>query len=370
MPCQCRNLKLFCNTASVKPLPPHVPAEKASKFKCDLDIVANVILEGRTTDGLQCLPYRSIEQAAGENPIIDDIMKKMKCPSYQALWTNLLKAHPGLRKTKLNVKGTREPGQAQSAAQQLLGKVPMKFAHDLHDAHPLTRRVLADGFEYYYKWDQLQKNVGLDAGKIEPQIWVKAQVGITQLGAPRNPICYQLLMRTVCFFTHVPTDHNLNLTEPFIQVGRCPTLMFYVFGSTEIGSFVLTTANGSQAAASAQLGLQRWTDNLPDAMKEAIIARRYGNSPAAVEKFKQGSEENKMQASTMFPTDSTDFTADRFTTDGFLVRSKNSNTYTSMLCTCIFKSCNSLSIIFGTRIDSLNISTRCCFNNTSFLLSL
>ena len=197
MLCHCRNLDLLCRTGSLQPLPPHLPAEKASKFKNELDIVANVILEGRTSHGLQCLPYRSIEQAARDHPVIGDIMTKMNCKSHQALWDNLVNAHPGIRKTKLNIKGTREPLQAQSAARQLLGEVPMKFAHDTHDAHPLTRRVLADGYAYHYTWDQLQDCVKLDAGKIEPQVWVKAQVGITQLGAPRNPICYQLLMQTV-----------------------------------------------------------------------------------------------------------------------------------------------------------------------------
>lgn len=187
----------MCETASLLALPPHVPAEKASKVKDDLNTVANIVKEGRTSCGLQSIPYRCLEQAAADHPIINDIKDKMNCPNYTAMWAHLVKAHPGLRVTKLNIKGTREPVQAQNAAMQLIGRVPMKFEPKKYNAHPLTRRVLKSGYNYFYTWNQLQTCVKLDAGKIDPQEWVKAAVGITQLGAPRHAISYQLLMKTV-----------------------------------------------------------------------------------------------------------------------------------------------------------------------------
>ena len=98
-------------------------------------------------------------------------------------------------------------------------------------------------------------------------------------------------------------------------------MMFYAFGSAAIGSFLLTTANGSRAAASAQAGLMNWTDYLSDDAKAAIISRWYGNTPEAVEKFKHASDENMQKALAMFPSDSSQFKAENFTTDGFLVRS-------------------------------------------------
>lgn len=81
-----------------------------------------------------------------------------------------------------------------------------------------------------------------------------------------------------------------------------------------LGSLLVTMANGSKAAASAQNGLQRWTDLLSDSTKEAIMARQYGNSPEAMQKFKAAHPEKAAQ---MFPEGPPD--ASKFTTDGFLV---------------------------------------------------
>lgn len=176
---------------------------RTCKHKDILAAVHNVLLEGRRSEGLQCLPFRSVEHAARSDPFIHDAMKAMNVPSYTALWYNLQIAYPGLKKTALNVKGTREHDQARRAAQQILGWIAVRFIDQAstYDAHPLTRRVLDPAYQYFFTWEQIVRNVFLDGGKVEPAMWIKGQKGITQVGAPRNPICYQLLMRTVCCTT-------------------------------------------------------------------------------------------------------------------------------------------------------------------------
>lgn len=193
----CRQAQHLVTTGSVLPLPPHQPAEKPSKHYPVLQEVHAFLLEGRTTAGVPCLPFRSLQQAAKYSPLIHNAMEAMNIKTYGSLWVNLQKAFPGLKKTALNVKGIRDAAQAQTAAKRLLGREPMEFVKTVHDAHPLTRRVLDLNYRYFYTWSQIQKNVFLDGGKIEPQVWVRMQKGITQVGARRHPICYQLLMKTV-----------------------------------------------------------------------------------------------------------------------------------------------------------------------------
>ena len=92
--------------------------------------------------------------------------------------------------------------------------------------------------------------------------------------------------------------------------------MFYIMGSAVLGSLVMTTANGSQAAKSVQHGLLRWTDRISDADRLYIMKRRYGNEPEAIQKFRMS---NPQQAEHMFPEDLTVLDPKDFTTDGFLV---------------------------------------------------
>lgn len=153
------------------------------------------------SEGLQCLPFRSVEHAAKFSPVIDEAMKAMNIKNYAALWYHLQIAFPGLKKTSLNVKGARDHVQARRAARQLLGRIPVVFKDTIHDAHPLTQRVMDPGYEYYFTWEQVEQNLFLDGGKIDPPMWIKGQKGITQLGAPRHPICYNLLMRSVSYST-------------------------------------------------------------------------------------------------------------------------------------------------------------------------
>ena len=93
--------------------------------------------------------------------------------------------------------------------------------------------------------------------------------------------------------------------------------MFYVAGSAQYGTVVLTTASGSQAAESAQKDLKRWTDRLTPAERHAIMTRRYGNTKDALDKFR---ESNPEQAEQLFPDDVSRLSAADFNTKGFLVR--------------------------------------------------
>lgn len=94
-----------------------------------------------------------------------------------------------------------------------------------------------------------------------------------------------------------------------------PKVMFYAFGSAALGSLVLTTANGSKAAKSAQEGLQKWTDDAPPAVKEEIMRNNYGNSPQAMQKLKAA---HPLKYAELFPDGPVD--AKNFREEGFLVR--------------------------------------------------
>lgn len=305
------------------PLPPHLPKEKASKHLDILTAVREVLLEGRTSQGLQCLPYRSLEQAARYSTVIDAAMKAMNVESYRALWDLLTTAFPGLAKTCLNVKGGREPVQARSAAKQIVGWHFVQFhtKRTIYDAHPLTRRVLDPDYQYLFTWEQIERNLFLDGGKIDPPMWIRSQKGITQLGAPRHPICYQLLMRTVCCtlcqHLQILAMMVLYMVLYMVQVGQVPRVMFYVFGHAVLGCLLLTTANGSQAGNNVQTGLLRWTDTLSPAVKRSIMQNKYGCCDEVVEELR---EKNPVKAEELFPADPSKLHEDNFNPQGFLVR--------------------------------------------------
>ena len=94
-----------------------------------------------------------------------------------------------------------------------------------------------------------------------------------------------------------------------------PKVMFYAIGSAALGSLVLTTANGSKAAESAQEGLPKWTVDVPPAEKEAIMRDNYGNSPESMQKLKAADPEKYAK---LFPDGPIDIR--NFTEEGFLVR--------------------------------------------------
>lgn len=183
----CRQAVHLVTHGSILPLPPHLPTEKATKHLETLQKVYDVLMAGWMTNGLHKMPFRDLEHAARHSDVIDEAKKAMGCPSYRALWDLLTTAFPGLRKTSLNVKGPRDHDQARDAANQILGNKPMRFSQG-HARHPLTRRVLGPNFKYYYSHKQLKRNVFMDAGKADPPAWAKQVKGITQLGAPRDPI--------------------------------------------------------------------------------------------------------------------------------------------------------------------------------------
>lgn len=265
------------------------------------------------------MPFRSLEQAAKYSPIIEEAMVALNVKTHASLWSNLRTAFPGLKKTALNVKGTREAGQARKAARRILGREPMYFNPKIHQGHPLTRRVMDPAYEYTFTWQQVQRNVFLDGGKVDPQAWVKSQKGITQLGAARTPICYNLLMKTVSDTTACcccsPLTHCFH-DAAMVQVGMAPKVMFYIFASAVTGTLLVTAANGSKAADSVQAGLQRWTDKIDDETKLAIMKMHYGSSEKAVQKFRKASPQ---EAAKIFPVDQSELVPQKFTGEGFLV---------------------------------------------------
>ena len=104
----------------------------------------------------------------------------------------------------------REPKQAQEAAKQITGEVPMKFPYVTEDPilehHPLMQRFLDPAFQYFFKFTQLVWNVFLDATKIEPQRWARQRTGIVYKGSPVADI-------------HVAPTHSLlklSVRTPFV----------------------------------------------------------------------------------------------------------------------------------------------------------
>ena len=215
----CRTFERFLETASLKSKHGLLPGWKATKHKQLLGLLATKLVEGCTTDNMEVMPYTSLEQAAAMDPAVDEIRDAVKVQSYDSLWRLLLQAHPGFKKTKLHMVGQRDPVQAQQAAKQLCGKVPMQFDHILKDKgdmqhHPLLQRVLCASFVYTYRHAQLLWNVFLDAGKSEPQAWVKSHTAITHLGVHYERVRHQLL--------------NLNVQAPTYSSEPCPVSKCYI----------------------------------------------------------------------------------------------------------------------------------------------
>jgi len=166
--------------------PPNMEKYKASKFYHLLKKVADILDEGTVSQGLQSMPYNTLEGAAKENPVIDEICEALGVTSYQSLWRLLVQAFPDFKKSKIYMIAFREPVQAQQAAEQLLGQRPVCYEYVTKDSvlqhHPLLQRFMQPGFQFFYKWTQLWLNVFLDAGKIEPERWAKQRTAIIRKG--------------------------------------------------------------------------------------------------------------------------------------------------------------------------------------------
>lgn len=159
--------------------------------------ILRLIEQGREWEELGKHPWRSLEEMAEAHPMVVDAMYLLNCTTYPSLWRLLRQAQPGLRKSVMLIKGSREPVQAQQAARQILGWDPMVFVARVHNAHPRTRRVLDGNYVYHYKYEQLEDNVYIDAGKAEPKKWVMSQRVITSSGYTQRALTSALIMKSV-----------------------------------------------------------------------------------------------------------------------------------------------------------------------------
>ena len=178
-----------------------MPMGKAAKHYGLLNQVKDILVGGYMTSGFQNVPFRSLEQAARFHPVIDTACDVMKQTSYTSLWNMLIQTFPKLGMTSISMIGERKPEQAMEAAQRLCGKAPMNFDYVAQgDAgakhlkhHPLIQRVLAPGYQYFYRYFQLFYNIFMDAGKTEPVKWASDLRGITYRGTMYERICHCLL---------------------------------------------------------------------------------------------------------------------------------------------------------------------------------
>lgn len=198
----CRALERLITTGSLHPQPPHAPKWKATKYYHLLEQVVEALAEGKVTDGVQTLPYSSIEEAATERPVIDEICDAIGIESYSSLWRLVQQAFPDIKKKNLHMVGHREPVQAQHAAERLCGRRAMDFGFVTNDEtlkhHPLMERFVRPGFEAFYKASQLMLNVFLDAGKMEAEKWSLQRTGIVVPGTYMERAEHTLLKRGVC----------------------------------------------------------------------------------------------------------------------------------------------------------------------------
>jgi len=166
-------------------------------------MLKDALLEGYTTDSLENMPYSSLEQAAAMDPIVDQVREAVDVSTYGSLWDILLLAHPGMKKSQVHMIGERDPVQAQRAAKQLCGQVPMKFDYISNDRsmkhHPHLQRVLSATFIFTYTFAMLVLNLFLDAGKSEPQRWIRNQSAITHVGVERQRVQHVCMKPKVCF---------------------------------------------------------------------------------------------------------------------------------------------------------------------------
>ena len=186
---------------------PCLPKRKAAKHYHLLEQVKDAVLEGRTTNGLQNVPYQSIEQAARFLPIINTACQILCITMYESLWRMLQQTFPKLQKSQVHMIGSRDGKQAQRAAKALCGEIAMII--DYLDGnpevkeHPLLQRVQHPDFAYKYKYAQLWHNVFLDAGKCEPVRWATDLTGITYKGQVNlQRIVHVLLKTKVCTSLH------------------------------------------------------------------------------------------------------------------------------------------------------------------------
>lgn len=139
-----------------------------------------------------------------------------------------------------------------------------------------------------------------------------------------------------------------------VQVGQAPRVMFYVFGSTLLGSLLHTTANGSQAASSVQAGLQRWTDDLRDSAKVSIMRDNYCSCDDSVDQLRKKQPEIAAQ---LFPADKSGLQASDFNVQGFLVRLLQIICYNVLK---LFKLwCQVLPKIYAKQLDPTLIHSNC-----------
>lgn len=173
---------------------------KVSKKWEILEPILALLDNGRPWMGLGRHPWRSLEELVDVHPVVWDYMDLLGINTLPSLWRLLRQILPGLdNKCKLVIKADREPKQAMHAAAQICGWEPMDFTSDIFSAHPLTQRVQDKGYQYRYKFEQLRRNVYLDAGKAEPHKWVINQKIISTPGYrhTHRGIASALIMKTV-----------------------------------------------------------------------------------------------------------------------------------------------------------------------------
>lgn len=173
---------------------------KVSKKWEILEPILALIDDGRPWKGLGKHPFRSLEELVEVHPVVEDYMELLCITTLPSLWRLLRQIVPGLdNKCKMVIKADREPKQAMHAAAQISGKKPMDFTADIFSAHPLTKRVQDEGYQYQYKFEQLLHNVYLDAGKAEPHKWVITQKVISSPGYrhTHRGVASALIMKTV-----------------------------------------------------------------------------------------------------------------------------------------------------------------------------
>lgn len=201
----CRAFERLIKTGTLFDQPPHQPKWKAAKFSHLLQVVEDILIEGKVTENLQSIPYSSLEEAAAEHDVIDEICDAMDITSYATLWRLIGQHNPNFHKVKIDMIAEREPLQAQCAAKRLCGTLPCEFGYvqkdDTLKHHPLMQRFCSPEFQYFFMFTQLVYNVFLDAGKIEPEKWSRNRTAICLKGSSSmmDRVSHSLLKLGVSF---------------------------------------------------------------------------------------------------------------------------------------------------------------------------
>ena len=162
--------------------------------------ILELIHRGRFWEDVgQVHAWRSLDELVEVHPQVEDVMDLLHCTTIPSLWRLLRQAQPSLRHSKMTIKADREPKQAQKAAQQILGNIPMVFEEKYIGEHPWARRVLQGGYIFMYKFLQLLRNIYIDAGKAEPQKWLMSSTIITATGFTHRAVSSALIMKSVRF---------------------------------------------------------------------------------------------------------------------------------------------------------------------------